>query len=228
VIAHEKGLLTPVHFLPKVENTHVMTAVDKWVIDQALLQLKQWHDEGKDWSVSINIDANYFMQESFVDDLKQALNKYPSVLTHWLEIEILETIALNDLAYVSKLIRECQALGVSFALDDFGTGYSSLAYLKSLPTEWLKIDQSFVRDMFDDDEDLALIEAIMSLSKGFNRQVIAEGVETVEQGVALLELGCEHAQGYVIAKPMPAEDVVDWAQSFAPGSSWSAFNKLYN
>jgi len=137
-----------------------------------------------------------------------------------LEIEILETVAFNDLKSVTTLILDCQKLGVSFALDDFGTGYSSLAYLKNLPTEWLKIDQSFVRDMLEDAEDFALVESIVSLSKAFKRRVIAEGVETIEHGVALLEIGCECAQGYGIARPMAADKIIKWEETYQVDKSW--------
>ena len=115
---------------------------------------------------------------------------------------------------------------MSFALDDFGTGYSSLVYLKRLPTEWLKIDQSFVRDMLEDAEDLALIDGIVSLSKAFKRQVIAEGVETIEHGTALLKLGCINGQGYGIAKPMPADKLIDWEQHYEADEAWLSTEKV--
>ena len=216
----DKGLLTPVNFLPKIEGTIVMIDIGNWVIKQALIQLEQWITEGKHWVVSINIDAHHFTQINFINDLKQALDKHPTVPAELLEIEILETVAINNLAQITKLIHQCQALGVNFALDDFGTGYSSLSYLKSLPVEWIKIDQSFVRDMLEDEQDLSIIDAIITLSKAFKRKTIAEGVETVEQGVALLELGCENAQGYGIAKPMPAENIIAWENKYQSHRSW--------
>gem|GEM_PF-3183662 len=216
----DKGLLTPVNFLPKIEGTTIMIDIGKWVINQALMQLEQWLNEDKHWVISINIDAHHFTQTNFIDDLKQALNKYPTVPAELLEIEILETVAIDNLAQVTKLIYQCQALGVTFALDDFGTGYSSLSYLKNLPVEWIKVDQSFVRDMLEDEQDLAVINAIITLSKTFKHKTIAEGVETIEQGVALLELGCENAQGYGIAKPMPAENIIAWENKYQSHKSW--------
>ncbi|MBL4743463.1 MAG: EAL domain-containing protein, partial [Cycloclasticus sp.] len=222
----DKGLMGPFEFLPQIENTSAMIDIGNWVIEQALQQLEVWVKEDKDWVISINIDAHHFMQEGFYDRLEQALANHPNVPPQLLEIEILETVAFNDLQLVSTVILRCQTLGVSFALDDFGTGYSSLVYLKRLPTEWLKIDQSFVRDMLEDAEDLALIDGIVSLSKAFKRQVIAEGVETIEHGTALLKLGCINGQGYGIAKPMPADKLIDWEQHYEADEAWLSTEKV--
>jgi EAL domain-containing protein (putative c-di-GMP-specific phosphodiesterase class I) len=114
----------------------------------------------------------------------------------------------------------CYRLGVRFSLDDFGTGYSSLTYLKRLPAQMIKIDQSFVRDMLEDADDLAIVEGVVGLAKSFRREVIAEGVETIAHGVALLQLGCELAQGYGIARPMPAADIPDWVLNWKADDSW--------
>ncbi|GAB4117166.1 MAG: hypothetical protein Fur0026_05140 [Sideroxydans sp.] len=138
-----------------------------------------------------------------------------------LEIEILESVAIDNLQRASDQIAACQRLGVSFALDDFGTGYSSLSYLKHLPAETLKIDQSFVRDMLDDEQDITIVEAVIGLARLFDRSVIAEGVETAEHGVLLMRLGCDEAQGYGIARPMPAAQVADWVRQYQPDPSWA-------
>jgi EAL domain-containing protein (putative c-di-GMP-specific phosphodiesterase class I) len=118
----------------------------------------------------------------------------------------------------------CHDLGVNFALDDFGTGYSSLTYLRRLPVHLIKIDQSFVRDMLEDADDLAIVEGVVGLAKAFRCNVIAEGVETVSHGVALLQLGCELAQGYGIARPMPAGDIPEWVSSWKADDSWQVLN----
>ena len=133
---------------------------------------------------------------------------------------MLETSALQDVTQVSMAIVDCRKIGVSVALDDFGTGYSSLAYLKRLPANVLKIDQSFIRDMLEDSDDLAILEGVLGLALAFRRQVIAEGVETVGQGVLLLQLGCELAQGYCIARPMPARDLPAWIVDWRPDPLW--------
>jgi len=130
------------------------------------------------------------------------LLRIQSVRANDLELEILETSALQDIALVAKIVQECKEIGVGFALMILGTGYSSLTYLKQLPVAQLKIDQSFVRDMLDDPDDLAILEGVIGLAAAFRRQVIAEGVETIEHGEVLLQLGCDLAQGYGIARPM--------------------------
>ncbi|MFT6968634.1 MAG: EAL domain-containing protein (putative c-di-GMP-specific phosphodiesterase class I), partial [Cellvibrionaceae bacterium] len=118
----------------------------------------------------------------------------------------------------------CHKLGVRFAFDDFGTGYSSLTYLKRLPAYLIKIDQSFVRDMLLDADDLVIIEGIVGLAKAFKREVLAEGVETVAHGVALLQLGCELGQGYGIARPMPAAEIPKWISNWQVDASWQTVN----
>jgi len=152
--------------------------------------------------------------------LKHILSQFPNTQPHHLELEILETSALGDIAQVSMLIDACQSLDVDFSLDDFGTGYSSLTYLKRLPATVLKIDQSFVRDMLNDADDLAIIKGIIGLASAFHREVIAEGVETVAHGEKLLSMGCKLAQGYGIARPMPAEDISNWMKNWRPDSAW--------
>ena len=142
--------------------------------------------------------------------MKKLFNKYPTVKPNNIILEVLETSAIEDIEKVSQIMETCKKIGINFALDDFGTGYSSLTYLKRLPVSELKIDQSFVRDMLFDTDDLAILEGIISLATAFRRDIIAEGVENIKQGQILLQLGCEVAQGYFIAYPMPAENIVKW------------------
>jgi len=125
---------------------------------------------------------------------------------------------------LSNHILECKALGIHFSLDDFGTGYASLLYLKELPVNCLKIDRSFVRDILADTKDRTLISGITALSQSFSLGLIAEGVETIEQGLELLELGCIHAQGYQIAKPMPAIDIISWSKNYIQVNEWRDFD----
>jgi EAL domain-containing protein (putative c-di-GMP-specific phosphodiesterase class I) len=171
--------------------------------------------------VSVNVGARQLQQAGFVDRLSKLLADHPEVGAQSLELEILETSALEDMTQISEVMQACQSIGVRFALDDFGTGYSSLTYLKHLPAQMLKIDQSFVRDMLSDVDDLALVKGVIGLAAAFRRDVIAEGVETVAHGQMLLSLGCELAQGYGIARPMPAQDVAGWVAHWRPDASWS-------
>lgn len=137
------------------------------------------------------------------------------VSPHRLDIEILESTAIGNLTQASACLSACHRLGVSFSMDDFGTGYSSLSYLKRLPTQTIKIDQSFIGEILENRDDQALTEAIIALARTFDRQVIAEGVKTIEHGKFLMQLGCDVMQGYGIAKPMPSNKIVEWAEAFS-------------
>ncbi len=206
----ERGLLSPGAFLPLIDNHALMVDLGDWVIETALAQISAWRATGVVLPVSVNIDALQLAQTDFIAKLGAALARYPQVQPSDLELEVLETSTLQDIAQVSETLRAGQALGVSFALDDFGTGYSSLSYLKRLPVATIKIDQSFVRDMLDDPDDLAILEGIISLAGAFRRKVIAEGVETAAHSERLLQLGCQWGQGYAIARPMPAAQIPNW------------------
>ena len=217
----ERGLLPPSAFLPAIEDHPLAVDIGEWVIDTALTQIELWRSSGLDIPVSINIGARQLQQSNFVARLQQLLAAHDQVAPGCLELEVLETSALEDLSKVSHVIRTCMGIGVSFALDDFGTGYSSLTYLKHLPVRMLKIDQSFVRDMLDDPDDLAILEGVVSLAAAFRRDVIAEGVETIAHGVMLLQLGCDLGQGYGIARPMPAAQFPAWAAAWQPDAAWN-------
>lgn len=208
------GMIPPMNYLPLVEQSDLIVELGNWIMHTALSQIADWHRQGRNWIVSINIASHHLQQPRFFDQLTDALSQHPDAPPHLLELEILETVALNDIDHVSALIRRCQHLGVHVALDDFGTGYSSLSYLKSLPVETIKIDQSFVRDMQTDRGDLAIIEAIISIGRAFDMQILAEGVESEEQIMMLLQLGCDLGQGYGIARPMPANKLIDWLAEY--------------
>lgn len=217
----EKGLLHPAMFLPVIEDHPLAVKIDDWVIEAALTQMEIWQGGGFDVPVSVNIGARQLLQADFAERLHARLAAHPLVKPSQLELEVLETSALEDLVRVSQLISDCREFGVTFALDDFGTGYSSLTYLKRLAVAQLKIDQSFVRNMLNDPDDLAILDGVIGLATAFRRQVIAEGVETVEHGELLLRLGCELAQGYGIARPMPANELPRWAAAWRPDPRWA-------
>jgi len=216
----QRGIVGPMEFLPVVEHTDLIVEIGDMVLRHALRQLELWRASHPDWVVSVNIAARHFQRTDFVPRLTAILAEFPGVPPRMLELEILESSALADIGHVRAIMLECQALGIRFALDDFGTGYSSMSYLKRLPAEVLKIDQSFVRNMLVDRDDLHLVSAVIGLARAFNRSVIAEGVETVEHGAQLMRLGCELAQGYGIARPMPAGEVLPWTASFAATPAW--------
>jgi diguanylate cyclase (GGDEF)-like protein/PAS domain S-box-containing protein len=216
-----RGLMPPAAFLPIIEDDPLAVELGEWVIDSALTQMETWLEAGLDIPVSVNVSAMQLQQANFPDRLRALLAAHPNVKSSSLELEVLETSALQDMTQASQTIHACSEIGVSFALDDFGTGYSSLTYLKRLPSRILKIDQSFVRGILDDAEDLTIIEGVLLLALAFRRMVIAEGVESVEHGMTLLQMGCELAQGYCIARPMPAKDLPSWVASWRPDHRWA-------
>ena len=215
------GLLPPIAFLPDIQNHHLMADIGEWVIESAMQQIETWHNQGVHLPISVNIDNVQLQQDGFVEMVQNLLQRYPSVKDGALEFEILETSALENISLVAKTISQFQDLGINFALDDFGTGYSSLTYLKRLPVKTLKIDQSFVFDLLDEPEDLAIIEGVLELSDTFDRKVIAEGVENITIGTILLSMGCEEAQGYAIAKPMEASAILEWMESWKAPTEWT-------
>jgi EAL domain-containing protein (putative c-di-GMP-specific phosphodiesterase class I) len=217
------GLLLPGVFLPAIEDHPISITLGEWVIDRALAQMEEWQASGLHMPVSVNVGARQLQQGNFVARLGALLAAHAKVPPGCLALEILETSALEDIVLVSKAMHACRALGVLFALDDFGTGYSSLTYLKRLPVESLKIDQSFVCNMLDDRDDLAIIAGVVGLARAFGHQVIAEGVETVAHGEQLLALGCHLAQGFGIGRPMPAEDLPGWVAAWQPDAAWTNF-----
>jgi EAL domain-containing protein (putative c-di-GMP-specific phosphodiesterase class I) len=219
----KEGLLYPDMFLPLVEHeSSTMIALGKWVFEQAFSQLASWHLDGLDITLSINVSSYEVQQQNFSLYLKELLNKYPDIKPNTIEIELLETAAFDNFELTSNTLRECQELGVSIAIDDFGTGYASLHYLKKLPMNTLKIDKSFVMDLLNSSKNLSIVEASIGLAHAFNCHVVAEGVESEEHGKVLLQLGCETAQGYAIAKAMPPQDIMNWISSWMGFDSWKS------
>ncbi len=217
----QDGMIPPLSFLPQVEQTDVIVEIGEWVIEQALQQLARWMAQGHVWSVSVNIAARHFQSSRFLEQLVRILERYPEVSPTLLEFEILESVALGDIHAMNALIESCRGLGIRFSLDDFGTGYSSLSYLKRIAVQTLKVDQSFVRDMLEDPDDLALVESIINIAKLFRLEVVAEGVESQRQGQLLQRMGCDTVQGYGIARPMAPEKCIAWAMQYIAGAHWA-------
>ncbi len=217
----ERGLLLPAEFLPLIDNHPLCVELGDWVIDSALVQMERWQGAGFSLPISVNVSAYQLQQKDFATHLSQMLACHPTIRAQDLELEVLESSALEDLNHIASVIESCRKIGVRFALDDFGTGYSSLTYLKHLRVNLLKIDRSFVHNMLDDPDDLAILEGVIGMASAFRRQVIAEGVETVAHGTLLLQLGCDLAQGYGIAGPMSAADLPGWIARWRPDPAWA-------
>ncbi len=224
----DRGVVAPAHFLPLIEHTGLSARIGDHVLAQALQQLDNWHAQGLDLSVSVNISARHLQDPDFVQRLAELLARHTRPLGPRLELEVLETAALTDIGFTSALLERCARLGVRWALDDFGTGYSTLTYLKRLPVQVLKIDRSFVQNMLTDSQDKAIVEGVISLARTFGCVAVAEGLETPAQARILIEMGCDVGQGEGIAAPMPASDVAQWVRdwrglfSLAPAQSAGA------
>jgi len=218
----EKGILPPITFLPIIEEHTISVDIGEWVINTALKQISIWQQQGLNIPVSVNISAKQLQSSNFVSRLATSLAAYPEIAPELLELEILETSALEDIAKVRGIMNKCLRMGIKFALDDFGTGYSSLTYLKRLPSTILKIDQTFVRDMLTDTSDLAIVKAVIGLADIFDLGVIAEGVETKAHATKLQLLNCTIAQGYGISKPMPADEFPPWLKRWQLNPTWTA------
>ncbi|MCU0754847.1 MAG: EAL domain-containing protein [Xanthomonadales bacterium] len=204
-----RGLLYPADFLPLLEGDDLGLKLGEWVLGQALADAARWRAAGLELRLSVNLSAQQLQHGDFPQVLAERLKAVP-MPPGGLLLEILESSMLQDLEQAAQVIRRCNELGVEFALDDFGTGWSSLRYLKDLPLAELKIDRSFVREMLDDPADRAIVEGIVGLSRAFEIDVIAEGVEQAAQAEALLALGCRRAQGWGIARAMPATAIPAW------------------
>jgi len=217
----ERGLLLPGEFLSVIDDHPLASEMGEWVIATALTQMTTWGAIGLHTPVSVNVGARQVQQPGFIDCLKKLLKLHPQLKPFQLELEIREASALEDVGGLSRLLSECRAIGISFALDDFGAGQSSLNDLKRLPANVLKIDPGFVRHILTNPEDLDILEGVLGLATAFRRQSIAEGVESVDQGLLLLQLGCELAQGYAIAYPMRPEAFPDWVATWRPDPRWT-------
>jgi EAL domain-containing protein (putative c-di-GMP-specific phosphodiesterase class I) len=206
-------LISPAQFIPLAEDTGLIVPIGQWVLETACAQLKRWHDAGHgEMIMSVNVASRQLRDPMFRDIVSQAIVA-SGIPAQSLELEITESVLLEHSNDTLRTLNELKRLGVSLAIDDFGTGYSSLSYLKRFPIDRLKIDQSFVRDLADDSNDLAIVRAIIALARAMRLAVIAEGVETAEQLELLRCEDCHQYQGYFFAHPMSADDV---AERFKP------------
>lgn len=203
----DRGMISPFNFIPLAEETGQILAVGTWVLETACAQLKKWQEDKltNKLKLSVNVSAKQFRQAEFVEQVK-AVVMHHDINPALLKLELTESILLDYIDDVISKMNELKDIGIRFELDDFGTGYSSLQYLKKLPLEQLKIDQSFVRDIVVDSSDKAIVRTIIAMAQSLDLNVIAEGVETEQQRQLLMEKGCMHYQGYLFSKPVPIEE----------------------
>jgi diguanylate cyclase (GGDEF)-like protein/PAS domain S-box-containing protein len=203
------GMVPPAEFIPLAEMGDLIQPLGLWVLENALQQIVRWRERGLELLVSVNLSTRNLMDSAFPSHIEKLLKKYP-VPPSLLEVEITESTLIGDPERALSVIGRIHNLGVRFAIDDFGTGYSSLGYLKRLPIDTLKIDRSFVRDMLTDEQDAVIVRSTLGLAHSFGLEVVAEGVEDVQTLEALKNLNCEQAQGYVISRPVPANEFEAW------------------
>ena len=202
----KRGLISPSEFIPIAERTGLIFSIGEWVLDEACRQMGIWRDLGHgNWTVAVNLSAMQFSQAGLVDTIRDTLARH-LLPASCLAIEITETTAMRDAEASLAVLRELASLGVSISIDDFGTGYSSLLYLKRLPASELKIDRGFINQLEHDQEDAAIVSAIIALGQRLNLKIVAEGVETPAQQRFLTDLGCDSLQGFLLGKPLPAQD----------------------
>ncbi|MFK5734102.1 EAL domain-containing protein [Pseudomonas urmiensis] len=201
----QQGLLLPDRFIGLAEKTGLIIPIGEWVLDEACRQMRDWLEQGHpDWRMAVNLSAIQFCHAGLVASVASALqrNQLPA---NRLTLEITETTAMHDADASLTVLQKLSDMGVDISIDDFGTGYSSLMYLKRLPANELKIDRGFVRDLEHDSDDAAIVSAIVALGQALGLRIVAEGVETDRQQDFLTRLGCDSLQGYLMGRPVPAE-----------------------
>ena len=201
----DHGLVPPIRFIPLAEETGLIQPLGHYVLEQAIKQTKLWNQQGYNLSVGINLSARQFMQADLVDQIKQLIEQY-EIDAENVDLEITETIAMQDAENSINKMHHLKELGVKLSMDDFGTGYSSLSYLHQFPLDVLKIDRSFVKDIMGNSQDGAIARAVIAMAHSMNLKVIAEGVETEAQYKFLTDHNCEVIQGYLISQPVPANE----------------------
>ncbi|TQK11041.1 bifunctional diguanylate cyclase/phosphodiesterase [Herbaspirillum sp. SJZ107] len=211
----EHGTVSPVEFIPIAEESGLIVSIGEWVLKSAIAQSRAWHAEGvPDVNFAVNLSARQFLATDIVATVDAAMRD-AQLPPGMLELELTESISIDDPARSAALMTRLRELGVTLSIDDFGTGYSSLSYLKRLPVDKLKIDRSFVLDMHQSAESLAMVRAIIAMAHSLRLEVIAEGVENIAQLDALRAAGCDHIQGYVFSKPLPAAECAAYLRRHA-------------
>jgi diguanylate cyclase (GGDEF)-like protein len=208
----ERGLCSAGEFIDIIERhgRGLVRTLGRWVLETAVSHLAAWQARVPSMAVHVNVSACYFLDRFFIRDLEKVLGDAPQLRSNGLVLELTETALVADLDRAAAVMESCRALGVRLALDDFGTGYASLTYLRRLPVDTVKIDQSFVRDLHEQPNDRGIVRGIVAMANALSLSVVAEGVETDAHVSELLSLGCHEMQGFGIRRPMPREDLEDW------------------
>lgn len=199
----ELGLISPADFIPVAEDTGVIVPIGEWVLREACRQLKRWHDDGHWICMAVNLSGRQLKEDGLVASVLDILRE-ARVSPRWIELELTESMLMDASPDIMRRLRALRQAGIQLSIDDFGTGYSSMSYLKTFPVNSLKVDRSFVRDLPEDAEDAAITKAIIAMAKSLRMKIVAEGIETREQGEFLRAHGCDKAQGYFYSRPVAA------------------------
>jgi EAL domain-containing protein (putative c-di-GMP-specific phosphodiesterase class I) len=206
---HAEGTMSPMRFIPIAEETGLIVPMDEWVLQAACIQRRLWHEQGLELDrIGVNLSARHFHRADLAANVARVLDA-TSVAPHHLELEVTESMLMQDVETAIRTMAALKDIGVRISLDDFGTGYSSLSYLKRFPIDTLKIDQSFVREIATDRNSASIAEAIIAMAHRLNLTVIAEGVETEDQLAMLRDRDCDEIQGYLFCKPVPADQMTE-------------------
>lgn len=207
-------IIPPDEFIPLAEDTGLIIPISEYVMEEALLQLKQWHDLGfTELSMAINISGKQLHLPELMDDIMGYVNE-AQVPPHKIELELTEQVFIENIQSHTRFMHSVREYGMSLAIDDFGVGYSSLSYLKNFPVTSLKIDRSFIRDLPHNEDDATITQAIISLARNLNIQLVAEGIETEEQVEFLLQRDCSTGQGFLFSRPVPAKHITELLQTY--------------
>ncbi len=204
----ERGLLPPNSFIPLLEQMGLINSVGEWVLRTACQQTREWHDAGLPVRVSVNISSGQFRVDSFVDMVRGALDQ-SGLYAEFLELELTESVLIDNIDNIIKIMEDLKEIGVSISIDDFGSGYSSLNYLKRLPLDYLKIDRTFVKDLATSEKDVAIIKTIAALAHSLGIKLVAEGVEEIHQLEFLRSQNCYEFQGFLFSPPVPSAAIPD-------------------
>jgi EAL domain-containing protein (putative c-di-GMP-specific phosphodiesterase class I) len=198
------GMISPVQFIPLAEETGQIVPIGYWVLQQACAQLKQWEANvlTRELVLAVNVSVRQFRESDFVQQVQRIVMEM-GIEPRYLKLEITESMLAHDVEEIIATMQQLKAIGLKFSMDDFGTGYSSLTNIKRLPLDQLKIDQSFVRDIFHDEGDKVIVRTIIAMASSLAMNIIAEGVETEQQRSLLALMGCTNYQGYLFGKPLP-------------------------
>ena len=207
--------ISPGEFIPVAEQSGLIVPIGEWVMRKACTDALSWHEEHglKDVRIAINVSAHQFAQSDITEFTKKTLEEI-GINPHKVELEVTESVFMDDIEHTIETLKDLHSIGVELAIDDFGTGYSSLSYLRQFPIDRLKIDQSFIRNALNDQDDAAIARTIIALGRALNLKVIAEGVETKEHETFLLDEGCDEVQGFRYCRPIPEGEFLEFAKNY--------------